>query len=583
MTDYRDPNNIDPNGNYTITQLVKFIREKMFGVDVRESIAKALEKAYEDVVGVTDRQTTVEEQFQSVLDEITGKDVISAPELIAARNGKPDLKTRIDDLENETNAQLAQTVNETSQLSNVIVSAEKFGAKTTSNFDSAPAIQAAIDFVAGLGGGEVRLHSGLFRTASKLVLKEGVSLVGAGMNSTRIMILSGTNDHVIEIEGKAWKTGGTYQRIENLTINGNKVSVEGDCHGIYASSSVMYTYINNVEVTNCKGDGLRYVSSHRNILKNVITSYNDGNGITIIDENGEGVGTQTDNHVEMGYITSSRNGGHGFNFINPVDIRCMHLASMVNGGDGYYIKDASGGWCNILDTIVSQGNRNGVNIEGGNSLTINNLSVSVPSEYCLKVTTHLEGIFNNFKLHNGRLGNIYLNGFQQGVINNVISKLGIDTLTNVDMTNTRFNNFSNFRIIKGAHGLHLRNDSSRNNFNNIEVREVLGYGVWLNGSSSVRMNENGFSNVMMRRIGSSDNVYTSAFYVQFSPRTFIRGYRNSEDRATINIDYAIDLSTSEQCVISDSFGRAKIEGFRKHVNNTTSIISDTAMSEVFGS
>lgn len=48
MTDYRDPNNIDPNGNFSITQLVKFIREKMYGIDVRESIAKALERVYED-------------------------------------------------------------------------------------------------------------------------------------------------------------------------------------------------------------------------------------------------------------------------------------------------------------------------------------------------------------------------------------------------------------------------------------------------------------------------------------------------------------------------------------------------------
>lgn len=48
MADYRDPNNVNPNGSYSITQLVKFIREKMFGIDVRESIAKALERVYED-------------------------------------------------------------------------------------------------------------------------------------------------------------------------------------------------------------------------------------------------------------------------------------------------------------------------------------------------------------------------------------------------------------------------------------------------------------------------------------------------------------------------------------------------------
>lgn len=48
MADYRDPSHLDPNGNFSITQLVKFIREKMFGIDVRESIAKGLERVYED-------------------------------------------------------------------------------------------------------------------------------------------------------------------------------------------------------------------------------------------------------------------------------------------------------------------------------------------------------------------------------------------------------------------------------------------------------------------------------------------------------------------------------------------------------
>lgn len=109
MTDYRDSNNIDPNGNYTITQLIKFIREKMYGIDVRESIASGLEAMSEDVVNNTERQDTVETQFQQVIDETTGKDVISAPEIIDARNGEPNLKTRLDDEHAQVTAQLQQT------------------------------------------------------------------------------------------------------------------------------------------------------------------------------------------------------------------------------------------------------------------------------------------------------------------------------------------------------------------------------------------------------------------------------------------------------------------------------------------
>lgn len=48
MTEYRDPEHIDPNKEHQISELAKFIREKMYGVDVRESIALALERVYDD-------------------------------------------------------------------------------------------------------------------------------------------------------------------------------------------------------------------------------------------------------------------------------------------------------------------------------------------------------------------------------------------------------------------------------------------------------------------------------------------------------------------------------------------------------
>ena len=51
--------------------------------------------------------TDLSAQFQQVIDETTGKDVISAPELIAARNGEANLKTRIDKDYQEITAQLA--------------------------------------------------------------------------------------------------------------------------------------------------------------------------------------------------------------------------------------------------------------------------------------------------------------------------------------------------------------------------------------------------------------------------------------------------------------------------------------------
>src|SRR5690606_24593206 len=60
-----------------------------------------IKKINEEVENTTDRQDSVEAQFQSVLNETTGKDVISAPEITAARVGAddtnyPNLKERLD-------------------------------------------------------------------------------------------------------------------------------------------------------------------------------------------------------------------------------------------------------------------------------------------------------------------------------------------------------------------------------------------------------------------------------------------------------------------------------------------------------
>ena len=55
-----------------------------------------------------DEILALQPQFQSVLDETTGKDVISGPEIILARNGKSNLKTRLDEDHAQVTAQLAQ-------------------------------------------------------------------------------------------------------------------------------------------------------------------------------------------------------------------------------------------------------------------------------------------------------------------------------------------------------------------------------------------------------------------------------------------------------------------------------------------
>ena len=96
---------VDPN----IKKKADDIRNKVYGKEVRESLASGLEAMSSDVVETVGRQDEVESQFQDVIDNTTGKDIISAPEIIAARNGEANLKARLDKEKNEVAAQLKHT------------------------------------------------------------------------------------------------------------------------------------------------------------------------------------------------------------------------------------------------------------------------------------------------------------------------------------------------------------------------------------------------------------------------------------------------------------------------------------------
>ncbi|MFB8509197.1 MULTISPECIES: hypothetical protein [Lactobacillales] len=89
-----------------IEEIKQSIENEPYMAKMREDIAEGISKT-----GI--RQATVEEQFQSVLDETTGKDVISAPEIILARGGAQTLGERLDSEKAEVRAELAQTAKKT--------------------------------------------------------------------------------------------------------------------------------------------------------------------------------------------------------------------------------------------------------------------------------------------------------------------------------------------------------------------------------------------------------------------------------------------------------------------------------------
>ena len=96
-----------------IRKHANYVRTKTWGQDVREAQARNAEYAglvANQAVSISNetsgRQSGLESTFDSLQQEITNKDVISAPEIIAARGGSPQLKDRLD----ATDARLEQVV-----------------------------------------------------------------------------------------------------------------------------------------------------------------------------------------------------------------------------------------------------------------------------------------------------------------------------------------------------------------------------------------------------------------------------------------------------------------------------------------
>lgn len=84
-----------------VSDLVNKIKTEQSAKKMRGFIADGLQKTNEET-------TYTSRQLQNVIDETTGKDFTSAPEIIAARKGKPNLNARLDSFEQSTTAQFQQ-------------------------------------------------------------------------------------------------------------------------------------------------------------------------------------------------------------------------------------------------------------------------------------------------------------------------------------------------------------------------------------------------------------------------------------------------------------------------------------------
>lgn len=240
---------IDPN----IKKKADDIRNKIYGKEVREGLASGLEEMSSDVVDTVSRQGNVESQFQDVIENTTDKDVISAPEIIAARNGESNLKARLDKENQEVTAQLAQTKRQ------VGVSIEDFPRLAVEVSDSGR-IQRALDSIATTDhtegvpentvSGTLKMEVGKYVVTQSIKILSNIKIEGAGKNSTVLVSEITNGDPVLHVIGgdRHGNTQFFHNSFEEFTIFGQY----NDCVGIrmdntsrWSTKNVMITETNN--------------------------------------------------------------------------------------------------------------------------------------------------------------------------------------------------------------------------------------------------------------------------------------------------------------------------------------------------
>lgn len=138
------------------------------------------------------------------------------------------------------------------------VKASPYQAVGNDRADDRAALQAAIDASAQAGGGTVFLPVGVYRLGGSLVLKDGVHLIGAGMDKTILKLGDRVNQPVLTDKAAGKPGGYAFGRVylADFGIDGNRANNPEGQEGIFTTA--YYSTFERLAVTRCKTHGLRF-------------------------------------------------------------------------------------------------------------------------------------------------------------------------------------------------------------------------------------------------------------------------------------------------------------------------------------
>lgn len=172
--------------------------------------------------------------------------------LPASQKGAANGVASLDGSSRLSSAQIPTGLVTEAEIGYISVVDAAYGATGNGTTNDSAAIQAAINAANTAGGGVVYFPPGTYRIGTRLELKSGVSLVGAGREYTTLRAMSGLSTAVIVgLSGAAV----TNLAIRGLTINGDYTSTAINMNGIQITNGSNIV-IDECAVTNVANTGI---------------------------------------------------------------------------------------------------------------------------------------------------------------------------------------------------------------------------------------------------------------------------------------------------------------------------------------
>lgn len=220
-------------------------------------------------------------------------------------------------------------------------------------------------------GGRSPFYGSIKDALDEWYMRNGTGMIylEGGFNQTENVILSGITDGLASLRGIVWDTTTAGARpiltgkiiIENF-ITGFKIDgvtvIANSEYGIYMQNNAGAIVLNNIDVKNASGDGIRVVSHWGTISLNQVNSSNYGNGAILNNCNWNGTActfTAGITVTNSTFIGNGENGvklGDGLDVFSKGTILINGVSSYGNNGEGLGIF-AFGNTATIKNSVFS--------------------------------------------------------------------------------------------------------------------------------------------------------------------------------------------------------------------------------------